>query len=235
MKIKEVLFDLDGTLLPMDLDVFTKTYMKMLAKKAAAFGYEPKKFTDTVWAGTYAMIKNDGSKTNENAFWDVFVSAYGEEKLCDKAVFDEFYLNEFQNVREFCGYNPNAAKTVRKIRAAGYKTAVATSPFFPHTATESRIRWAGLSPDEFDFFTSYEDTYFCKPSLGYYEDVLKRTGLSAKECLMVGNDTGDDMVAAKLGMNVFLLTDCLINSKNEDIGQYPHGGFAELEEFLKLV
>lgn len=37
-----VLFDLDGTLLPMELEEFTNTYFALLAKKAAPFGYEPK-------------------------------------------------------------------------------------------------------------------------------------------------------------------------------------------------
>ena len=37
-KLKMVLFDLDGTLLPMDMDVFTRGYFKLLAKKAAPRG-----------------------------------------------------------------------------------------------------------------------------------------------------------------------------------------------------
>ena len=35
MSIKMVLFDLDGTLLPMDMDEFTSGYFRLLAKKAA--------------------------------------------------------------------------------------------------------------------------------------------------------------------------------------------------------
>ena len=50
----------------------------------------------------------------------------------------------------------------------------------------------------------------------------------------VGNDVEEDMVpASALGAKVFLLTDCLINKKERDINAYPHGGFAELKEFLK--
>ena len=33
MNIKAVLFDLDGTLLPMDQDIFVKSYFGLLAKK----------------------------------------------------------------------------------------------------------------------------------------------------------------------------------------------------------
>lgn len=35
-----VMFDLDGTLLPMDMDEFTTGYFKMLAAKVAPRGYE---------------------------------------------------------------------------------------------------------------------------------------------------------------------------------------------------
>ena len=43
------------------------------------------------------------------------------------------------------------------------------------------------------------------------------------------------MVARKLGIRVFLLTDCLINKKNEDISQYPHGSFQELMDFIRKL
>ena len=49
---------------------------------------------------------------------------------------------------------------------------------------------------------------------------------------MVGNDVDDDMVAKTVGMDVFLLTDCLINKKEKDISSYPNGGFDELKEYI---
>ena len=50
---------------------------------------------------------------------------------------------------------------------------------------------------------------------------------------MVGNDVGEDMIAQKLGMKVFLLTDCIINKAGTDIDQFPHGSFPELLEFIR--
>lgn len=41
MGITTVLFDLDGTLLPMDQDVFVKDYLKRLAMRMAGHGYDP--------------------------------------------------------------------------------------------------------------------------------------------------------------------------------------------------
>ena len=73
---------------------------------------------------------------------------------------------------------------------------------------------------------------YSKPNPKYYLEITEKIGVKPEECLMVGNDVGDDMVAADLGMKVFLLTDCLINKKNVDISQFPSGGFDELSRYL---
>ena len=62
MKITTVLFDLDGTLLPMNQDTFIKAYFGGLAKKMSPHGYEPEKLISAIWSGTKAMIKNTGEK-----------------------------------------------------------------------------------------------------------------------------------------------------------------------------
>ena len=59
--------------------------------------------------------------------------------------------------------------------------------------------------------------------------------LKPEECLMVGNDVDEDMIAETLGMKVFLLTDCLLNRKNKDISGYPQGSFPELAEFIRAL
>ena len=52
---------------------------------------------------------------------------------------------------------------------------------------------------------------------------------------MIGNDVEDDMVADQLGMRVFLLTDCLINNKGDDLSEFPHGDLAEMQSFLSKI
>lgn len=232
MDINTILFDLDGTLLPMDQEKFVNGYFKMLAAKLAPYGYEPQQLINAILAGIEAMIKNDGSQLNEDAFWKRFVEIYGDKVLADKPVFEDFYKNEFQDARSFCGFNPKAAETVRSLKDKEYRVVLATNPLFPSIATESRIRWAGLEPSEFDLYTTYENTSYCKPNLDYYRDILKRIDCRPEECLMVGNDVGEDMVVEALGMQVFLLTDCLINTQKKDITAYPHGSFEQLLSML---
>ena len=235
MAITTVLFDLDGTLLPMDQDEFIKAYFGRLTRKLIPHGYEAEKLVSTIWAGTKAMISNNGECTNEEAFWKKFCEAFGEEAKNDLPIFDEFYATEFSKVREVCGYNENAKKAISCVRERGFRVALATNPLFPAVATENRISWAGLKPADFEFYTTYENSSYCKPNPAYYKEILKKLGVGAEKCLMVGNDVGEDMVTVKLGMKVFLLTDCLINKEGEDISKYPNGDFSKLIEFIESL
>ena len=230
--LKAVLFDLDGTLLPMDQDEFVKGYFRLLANKLAPYGYEPDNLVKAIWHGTGAMIHNDGSCTNEVVFWKDFTNIFGEQARSHEPVFAEYYEKDFQQVKNSCGYTPKAAEIVRALKAAGVRVALATNPVFPAIATESRIRWAGLEPEEFELYTTYENIGFCKPNLDYYREILCRMELDAADCLMVGNDVDEDMVAGQLGMKVFLLTDHLINKSGTDIDAFPHGSFDDLRARL---
>ena len=147
----------------------------------------------------------------------------------------EFYEEEFDKIKAVCGFHPAAAEIVHGLKARGLRVALATNPIFPARATQWRMAWAGLKPEDFELYTTYENSCHCKPNPEYYRDVLTQLGVKPEECLMVGNDVGEDMVAQKLGMQVFLLTDCLINKVSADISQYPHGNFDDLKTFLAAL
>lgn len=233
--IKAVLFDLDGTLLPMDQEKFIEAYFGGLVKKLVPHGYEPKLLINGIGAGIKAMVSNDGSVTNEEVFWKSFSAVVGERVKEDEEIFLDFYKNEFQEVKHSCGYEEASRKVIDSLKERGMRIVLATNPLFPSIATESRMRWAGLTTDDFELYTTYENSSFCKPNLKYYEEILGKLGVSAEECLMVGNDVTEDMIAETLGMKVFLLTDCLINKENKDISAFVNGSFPELMEFLTEV
>ena len=233
MSIRYILFDLNGTLLPMDQDLFIKAYFKGLATALAPYGYDPEKLIGAIWAGTSAMIGNRGDRTNEEVFWDKFCAIFGDAARGDEPKFDTFYRTGFQQVQQVCGFDPRAAQVIQAVKDRGFTPVLATNPIFPAIATESRIRWAGLDKNDFALYTTYENSRFCKPSTDYYLQILKTLGASPEECVMVGNDVGEDMVAQTLGMQVFLLTDCLINKHGADISSYPQGNFDALLTFLQ--
>lgn len=226
--LKAVFFDLDGTLLPMDQDEFMKAYFGSLAKRLSKIGYEPDRLISSIWSGSAAMVKNDGSKTNEDAFWEAFNASYGKDGRADERYFYEYYVEDFDKVSAICKKNPGAALAVADIKALGLRVALATNPLFPSIATEKRIAWAGLDKSDFELFTTYENSRYCKPNLKYYEDILAKLNLAPEEVLMVGNDVSEDMVCEELGCNVFLVTDCLINKQGKKIIDYPNGDLSDL-------
>lgn len=233
--IKTVLFDLDGTLLPMDADVFTKAYFSALSKKLAPRGYEPKSVVKSVLAGVEAMLRNDGSKTNEQAFWSVFADIFGQSSLGDRPIFDDFYRNEFNGVKDVCGFDPDAGRAVGELKSRGYRLVLASNPIFPVEAHINRLRWAGVDETSFEYITSYSNSHYCKPNPAYYTEIAQAIGCAPQDCIMIGNDISDDMSAQKAGMKVFLLPACLINTTDKHVQDFPNGSLAELVEYVAGV
>ena len=230
---KTILFDLDGTLLPMDQDSFTKAYFDGLSKKLAPYGYEPKLLVGGVWQGTKAMVKNDGTQTNEQVFWKEFASLFGEKVYGDISEFNEFYETDFDKLKSYCGYNEQANKTIRALKEKGYTLALASNPVFPLTAQKKRMLWAGINPEDFALITSYENSHYCKPNPLYFKEIADKLGVKPSDCLMVGNDTTEDAAAILMGMDFFLLTDCLLNKESKDISKFRRGSFVQLLNYIE--
>ncbi|MBQ8289565.1 MAG: HAD family hydrolase [Clostridia bacterium] len=231
--IRAILFDLDGTLLPMDIDEFAEAYIGGLVRCATGAGFDKDRVKDGILKGIFAMVKNDGRATNEQVFFRALAEEAGEEIYGKQSIFDGFYMTDFQKIRDICGTLAEAGEIIELVKGRGLRAVLATNPLFPAVATESRIRWAGLSPEDFELFTSYESSHYCKPNPDYYREVLDRLALSPDECVMVGNDAEEDMIAGTLGIKTFLLTNDLINRKGVDINRYNHGGTKELIKFLR--
>ena len=110
---------------------------------------------------------------------------------------------------------------------------------FQHTDSAVNLATGGTLPIAVAFLRLLVEMHQLRPAalgagsgLGCPQ-ILQELDLRAEECVMVGNDVQEDMIARTLGMKVFLLTDCLINKAGEDISQYPHGSFTQLDAYLK--
>lgn len=235
-ELNTFIFDLDGTLLPMpSQELFLNAYFKALSSKVKSFHLEEKNLVNAIWAGTQAMIENDGTITNEQRFWDTFCGILGKEVRNLEPVFEDFYRNEFIEAKSTTSTNPIAKDCIRLLKEKGYLVVLATNPIFPRVATHTRIDWAGLDTDDFSLITTYENSSYCKPNLDYYKEILTTINKAPEECIMVGNDVKEDMCAAQLGMDTFLLKDCLINSKGADISCFRQGDFNDLKEMIEIL
>lgn len=230
--IKYVFFDLDGTLLPMNQDDFIKDYLESLTSKLAIHDYEPTTTGKAIYSSVFAMINNDGSTTNENAFWNSLKLICGDNERDSEQIYIDYYQKEFEYNKKNCWVNEKAKIVIDKIKDLGLKMVLATNPLFPKIATDQRIAWAGIDKNAFELITTYENSSYCKPNIKYYEEILEKLGVNPKECLMVGNDALEDMVTLEIGMKAFLLTDCLINTRGIDINKFKHGGFNDLLNYI---
>lgn len=233
--LNTVLFDLDGTLLPLDQDVFIETYFKMLAMTMAQKGFDPKQVVKGVMYGTGAMMKNDGGATNCDRFWQAFSEFFGKDMTVYIDDFDVFYRTAFHKVKEVTCPDARAAECVRLLREKGYTVAVATSPVFPEIATRTRMEWAGLSWDDFALVTTYDNCLYCKPNPAYYSEILGKIGKTADECLMVGNDVGEDMCVTEMGMQAFWLDTWPLNRKDAPTEHLEKGDFDALIEKIRAL
>ena len=230
-----IFFDLDGTLLPMDYPTFTKGYFTLLAKKVAPLGYRADSMIAAMWKGVEAMVKNDGARPNSDAFWEAFSEILGKEVYDHIPVFDAFYSNEFHGAASLTEPKPEEArKAVSLAREKASRVVLATNPLFPRVAVRARLSWAGLSEEDFDWITDYDNSSTCKPNPAYYRQIAEKLGVDPSRCLMVGNHTEEDIAAAQAaGLSTFLLTDCLISQG--EVPETPQGGFENLFQYLQRI
>lgn len=234
--LEAVLFDLDGTLLRMDQDKFTEAYLDLLGDYMARFGYEKRRLIRVILSGTEKMVRGDGTRKNCDVFWSEFSNAYGADSLKDRAKFDLFYEEEFDSLAYTCGKIDGACAAVAEAKKLGVKVVLASNPIFPRLAMEKRARWAGLDPADFDLVTAYENSSFCKPNPNYYIEIAQKLAVPVENCLMVGNDVREDMVAAsRAGLDVFFLPRYGINRDGTDTSGYRRGDLYGLVERIRSL
>ena len=231
-----ILFDLDGTLAPFMQDDFVRLYFKALVRRLAPMGYDGEKLLAALWRGVDTMVANDGTHTNRQVFWESFVADLGVAALALEGDLNDFYGGpDFDAARACLHEEVDRRPLISALREKGYSLVLATNPIFPAVAVETRLHWIGLTGEDFDHVTTYENSRHSKPNPDYFRDILAHIGKAPEECLMVGNNPVDDMAALEAGIRAYLVTDCLENPTGRPIDWYTHGFFRDLEAYLSSL
>lgn len=229
--IKAVFFDLDGTLLPFDRKTFEHDYFKLIYQYFYNTG-NADAITKSVMEGVAVMTNNTSDQTNEKVFIDYITAKLPQVDIAQLLQqFTEFYQTSFQSLKDICTAQPLANELVNMVKGKGYPVILATNPLFPQIATYSRIQWAGISPDTFDFITTYENSYSGKPNDYYYQWLFKKFNVKPEEVILVGNDCIEDGKAVELGVNVYIITDTVEHGEYLDKMTYS-GSFKEVMDKL---
>ena len=231
--IKAILFDLDGTLLDIDLKIFIPEYLKSLAA-AVSHLIPPKKFIPYLMQASKAVDENNGRDTNENVYAEVFFPLIGYSRQEVEPIFTKFYEQDFPKLRRCARRMPEARTVVQAAFDRGYDVIIATTPLLPSTAVDQRLEWAGVPVSDFPYklITSYENMSANKPNLLYFSQILKAIDRPAEACLMVG-DEDKDMVAARLGLQTFLVQSPQTELTPETPEPNYRGNLGDLENLIK--
>lgn len=233
--IKNFLFDMDGTLIDCKADEFIPIYVGAL-KKRFAREEECEKIIHTIVKGAEAMVRNDGSRTNREAFmqYAATVLKYPVDKL--EREMTDFYETDYAAVKCVIKKKPEMIKAIETLKSKGYKLIVTTNPLFPLAALRHRLEWGGYDPELFDFVTSYETSTFAKPNPKYYDETVTRLSLERKHTVIVGNDFKEDVCTGKrAGMLAYYLTDSPIPSDDENCKADYEGNSSDFLVFAEAL
>lgn len=232
--MKTILFDLDGTLLPMDINKFMYLYGQTLTEAFHDFE-QPDQLFKHVMASIKHTVTNTDHETNFNKFFNDF------EKRVSTSVdqyierFDQFYDTGFSKVQASTYSSSEMTQSIKILKEKGYQLIIATNPIFPMKANQHRIQWAGLDIEDFDYISCFEENHYCKPNLKYFEELLEINHLNPEDVLMVGNDAQEDLIVKRLGVKTYLINDHMINRHEGAIISDYEGSYKDFLNFAKSL
>lgn len=233
---KLIMTDLDCTLLTMNQDLYIKKYIEEIVKLFNDNGYDGKKIAKATMNASMMMLKNDGSRTNKDAFEESFKAVVGEhaDKVID--IFPQVYGDRYENIKCITQVNPYAQEIVKLMREKAQYVVVATQPMFPKEAVIKRLSWTNLKADDFDYLTIYDESSYSKPNPAYYQEIMDRFSATPQDTLMIGNDVNEDILPCeKIGVGTFLVLDGLINVQNHNTKNLRQGYYQDLINYLKTL
>lgn len=231
--IKHIFFDLDGTLLPIDENEFTYHYLKEISLYLAKHGLDKELVVKALYKGMEAMYQNDGTKTNEEVFMNIFNKILNKNFTSND--FIPFYNSTYLNLEKAIKTRIQYDNLFNFLKESNVEAYLMTNPIFPKIAVINRMGFVGLKDDYFKYISSYENSHYTKGNSNYYLEVINKFKLNKDEVLMVGNNEFEDLMQiGKLGVKTLMIEDFLIKDEKCNI-PYESIKMADLEARLKLL
>ena len=230
--LQAVLFDMDGTLLNVDMDEFVPVYLRELSE-AMSEVFDPEFFYEILMKSTDVILKERrDERTNFEAFWEDFTPRLGDKKERLMAQYNRYYDGQYGSLVRMTKPEELACPAVQKALDHGLKIVLATNPvLFPETAIRQRMRWAGIDKIPWDLITTSETMHNCKPSQRYYREITSLINVKPENCLMVGNEEPNDIIPAQnINMFTFQITEATGARKSP--GNNKKYGAGALSDFI---
>nr|WP_314638971.1 HAD family hydrolase [uncultured Olsenella sp.] len=206
--IKAVLFDLDNTLLDINLSAFIARYLWAEARVLARIGRTPVPVA-YAWLLRCYLAVDSATRQDDLTGRELFDKTYlrlSGVPLDDPTVrgaidcLEGEWIDHLRDGVTQARPRPGARRCVRRAQELGYTVALATNPVFSSAVDSARLRWAGLDDIDFALVSTLENSRRSKPSARYYQEFIASLGFVPEECLMVGNDAGRDIPRPDIGL-----------------------------------
>ena len=232
--IRAVLFDLDGTLLRVEMHNFIPRYMKgfhACCNDLVGSGVLQR----AMRAAIHLLLETEcGQHSNEERFFSFLAGRLRLNEDLLRARFNQYLETGLEPLADEIFEIPETGPLLGCCRQAGIPMVLATNPVFPQVLNEARCRWAGIDSDDFEFVTCLENSRYCKPQGGYFTEVAEVLGLDPRECLMVGNDTSHDLSATEVGMTTWLVDSYMLEREGQAWEPDYRGSHQDLLEFFRI-
>ncbi len=232
--IDAILFDLDGTLLRVQMLEFIPRYIAGLAEHCQEFA-KPKKFERAMLGAIRGLIRDngDGQMTNEQRIYSTLQRQLAIPEAALRDSFQRFAAEQLESLQDLVHPIPLARKILAECQDYGVPLVLATNPVFPEFMIQARLRWGNLEDIPFQHLTSSENSCYCKPQSGYFREIVDQLGLAPERCLMVGNDTTQDLSAAAIGIRTFLVDTWAVEREGAAWPCEQRGDHGDLQRFLQ--
>lgn len=208
--LKAVAFDMDDTLLSINLSAFIAVFAKDEATLLADVGRANPLSMLATFMGTMLNLNNnaraeDDLRTNR-AYFDDEIERRSGIPLADPVIAEVlgYYEREVLPTRNdtIIAARPRkgALEALDTVLSRGLRVALLTNPCFSEACIRCRMGWGELDDVPFELVTHMENTFRVKPSADYYLDCADRLGLAPDEILMVGNDAKRDFPSPDCGI-----------------------------------
>lgn len=198
--IKAVLFDLDDTLLDINLSAFVARYALGKARILARIARVPTAVMLAQTSRSFMAVcssKRNDSKTNLEVYNETFESLTGvplDDPTIAEAIdyYERECLWDLKGSPVFAREREGARHAIERAQSLGLTVALATHPVFSLACDRVRMEWAGVADVDFARISHIANSSYCKPDARYYQEFISELGLAPQECLMVGNDARRD-------------------------------------------
>jgi len=232
-RVRALFFDLDGTLLQVEMQRFIPAYLDGLATHLGP-RVEPAVFRALARGGIMSLLdRGDRDGCNREAFLRHLERHGGIEAAEFDRALRACCAEDLETLRPMVKPLPQIRDLLDAAFASGREVVIATNPVFPREVIEARLRWGRMADYPFALVSDWENSTICKPAGGYFVDLLDHLRLQPEEALMIGNDTGHDLAAGHAGIATLLVETWLIERGGSMPAPAWQGDHDDLLQFLR--